>query len=568
MELSKKSVKILVASIVISLAGLIILQSYLLKYTIESKEQAFVRNVYSALNLIVHSLETGETTASVFRVGKAASSPTNPNQYRIEVTQFDDSIQFADELSYSFCYNDESTRLVQFVNDTLYYSVPCTQHVSLEVYNQETANRINLIDTIKPPGKYNIDLATNGDNTNNFIYRFKSDSANAVININGDKKNIVTQKLEGEKKHKFVTKIIDNLAILEWEPIENRIDFVVLDSIIKNHLNKNGINIDYVFGIVSTDDDSLRFEKPPGYAKELRKSEYNTTLFPNDLLTANNELKLYFPNHSTYIIKQISPLLFSTIFFMVIIVICFIYTIRTIISQKRFGRLLISFINNMTHEFKTPISSISLASEAIAKPEVISDKSKIERYNQMIKDENIRMRGQVDKILQMAILEKGDFELELAIIDIHEILRKAAKSFSIQIDNRNGKILTALNANKHFIKADNVHISNIFHNLIDNANKYSQDCPSISITTENSDNMITICIEDNGIGICDNDRKLVFDKYYRVPSGNIHSVKGFGLGLSYVKLMVNAHKGSISINSKLGKGTTVQLILPTVNDSH
>jgi two-component system phosphate regulon sensor histidine kinase PhoR len=232
------------------------------------------------------------------------------------------------------------------------------------------------------------------------------------------------------------------------------------------------------------------------------------------------------------------------------------------IYQRRFAGRLVDFINNMTHEFKTPISTISLAGEAIGKPEVISDTDKVNRFNAVIRDETDRMKKQVDKILQMAILEKGDFKLEKTDVDVHEILKKSVENISLMVEKRNGSLRTDFDARYAEIEADRVHLASVIHNVLENAAKYCEEDPEITISTENTGDDIVIGIADNGPGIDPAEVKQVFDKYYRVPSGNRHDVKGFGLGLSYVKLIVEAHGGTVNMESEPGKGTRVSIRLP------
>jgi two-component system phosphate regulon sensor histidine kinase PhoR len=246
----------------------------------------------------------------------------------------------------------------------------------------------------------------------------------------------------------------------------------------------------------------------------------------------------------------------------VIIVVSFIYTLRVIVIQKRFYISIIDFINNMTHEFKTPISTIALASEAIAKPEVVKSKPKVLQYNALISDENNRMKQQVDKILQMAVLEEGKIELHIAEIDMHSVIQQTIKNISFHVKARNGKITTRLSAANAKISGDAVHLANIVNTLFDNAIKYSSTLPVITIETENIDSRFVLRIIDNGIGIGRDDLLRVFDKYFRVSTGNTHNVKGFGLGLSYVKLMVEAHHGTVELQSRLHHGTTVTIHLP------
>jgi two-component system phosphate regulon sensor histidine kinase PhoR len=216
----------------------------------------------------------------------------------------------------------------------------------------------------------------------------------------------------------------------------------------------------------------------------------------------------------------------------------------------------------MTHEFKTPIATISLASDSILSPKIIADPDKIQRFVGIIKEENKRMLSQVEKVLQMALLDKHDFQLNLKNVDIHEIIQNAVSNIDLQVSQRNGNIYKELHATKPIVLADQTHLTNIIYNLLDNANKYSADHPQINISTKDVPGGINIVVKDKGIGMSKENQKMIFEKFYRVPTGNIHNVKGFGLGLSYVKAMVLAHKGSISVESELNKGSVFTVFLP------
>ena len=292
------------------------------------------------------------------------------------------------------------------------------------------------------------------------------------------------------------------------------------------------------------------------------KTPFKIRLFPNDVISQKYELALFLPEKSSFVAKEMTMLLSMSFLFISILIACFIYFIRIVILQKRFSLSIVDFINNMTHEFKTPISTIALASEAIAKPDILKSKAKLLQYNSLIADENSRMKHQVDKILQMAVLEEGEFELSLSDVDLHSIIQQAVKNISLQVEQRNGKVIAKLEASSFVMKGDAVHIANIVHNILDNALKYSPSIPEITIETKNIESRISIQITDTGIGIGKEDLSRIFEKYFRVSTGNLHNVKGFGLGLSYVKLIVEAHKGTVAIDSKLGSGTTVEIIFP------
>lgn len=220
------------------------------------------------------------------------------------------------------------------------------------------------------------------------------------------------------------------------------------------------------------------------------------------------------------------------------------------------------FVNNMTHEFKTPISTISLASEMLLKPSVTESSDKVNKYANIIYDENSRLKSQVEQVLQIAVLDKGTFSLKKSEINIHEIVELAIDNFEMLIKQREGNVTKHLNATHFNINADPIHITNIIHNLIDNANKYSPEKPDISVSTWNENNGIVVSVQDKGIGISHENQRHVFKKFYRVHTGNIHDVKGFGLGLYYVKTIVEAHSGTIRLFSEIKKGTRFEIFIP------
>jgi two-component system phosphate regulon sensor histidine kinase PhoR len=231
-------------------------------------------------------------------------------------------------------------------------------------------------------------------------------------------------------------------------------------------------------------------------------------------------------------------------------------------TQKKLSEIKSDFINNMTHELKTPLATISLAIDALTNEKVIHDTEKIRYYSSMIKDENKRMNKQVEKILQAARIEKQDISLKLQRLNAHDVISKITNNLSLQIQERSGTLSLKLDAVKYEIDADEVHFSNIIFNLLDNAIKYSKDQPVIQVSTENSNGMLALKVKDNGIGMNKETQGRVFEKFYRAHTGNLHNVKGFGLGLSYVKAMVEAHGGRVKVESTQGKGSTFTVFFP------
>ncbi|HYG49695.1 MAG TPA: HAMP domain-containing sensor histidine kinase, partial [Flavobacteriales bacterium] len=258
---------------------------------------------------------------------------------------------------------------------------------------------------------------------------------------------------------------------------------------------------------------------------------------------------------------QLGGWLFGSIIILLVLSF-FIYAISVVLKQKRLADVKNDFINNMTHELKTPIATISLATEVLSKKGIESDPQRINQYAGIIKHENTRLENMVERVLKLATLEKEKIELKPTEVDIHELLADCIKSFETQIVAEGGTINTRFNASKTILIGDRVHLFNIFSNLIDNAKKYSDKYPVINVSTINNDNGIIISVSDNGIGIAPENLKMIFEKFYRVPTGNVHNVKGFGLGLFYVKYIVDEHSGKINVTSKVGRGTTFEVYLP------
>jgi two-component system phosphate regulon sensor histidine kinase PhoR len=254
---------------------------------------------------------------------------------------------------------------------------------------------------------------------------------------------------------------------------------------------------------------------------------------------------------------------FSTVVLLVVIIF-FSYTLFIILKQKRLSEIQKDFINNMTHEFKTPISTIAVSTQVLKDPGIIHQPERLLNYTTIIEKENNRLKQQVERVLQMARLDKEDIGLKKEVIDVHSIVQDAVKNTSHALEDKNGEVLLGLKAEHHLIEADKLHLTNVFHNLLDNAIKYSHESPRIEITSAANGGQLHIHVRDNGIGISAENQKRVFQKFFRVPTGNVHDVKGFGLGLSYVKTIIEAHKGNIRLDSELGKGCLFTITLPLI----
>lgn len=345
-------------------------------------------------------------------------------------------------------------------------------------------------------------------------------------------------------------------------PIEERIDFQQLNEILDRELDFNGLNLPHYFSVINKDGKELYKSKGFESVGNDNDSEYYTQiLFPNDPNPQPNYLRVYFPTKKNYILSSIT-LTLPSILFTILLLFTFILTIIIISRQKRLSEIRTDFMNNMTHELKTPVSSISLASQMLNDKSITKTPAMIEQLSGVIRGETKRLTQQIDKVLQMSIFEKESSALKLEEMDINELILNIASNFAIKVENTGGKIDLDLDAEDCFALVDEIHFTNIIYNLMDNALKYSKGALNLSVRTWNEKEHLLISIQDNGIGIKKSDQKRIFDKFYRVSTGNVHNVKGFGLGLAYVKKVVTDHKGTIRVESELNIGTKFIISIP------
>ena len=331
-------------------------------------------------------------------------------------------------------------------------------------------------------------------------------------------------------------------------------------------------NLKFEFAISDVEGDYEFYSN--GYEQEFwdtvhNKRNYYPILRDTDNLamTETNELLIIIvPDVDKQVWYSLRWILVGAITFFLIILAAFYVTVKTLLNQKRLSQIKSDFINNMTHEFKTPLATISLAVDALRSPKVQSNPEKSAYFTNIIKEENIRMNKHVETILQAAFLEKQELNLNLSKVSVHEMVKEVAGTFALQLQDKNGQIDFLLNASSDTISADDTHFRNMISNLIDNAIKYSQDPVRIVISSHSTRNHFVMCIQDNGIGMNKESVKRIFEKFYRAHTGNLHNVKGFGLGMSYVKTVIDAHKGKIKVDSAVGKGTSFTIEMPLMQD--
>lgn len=367
-------------------------------------------------------------------------------------------------------------------------------------------------------------------------------------------------EMKSHNLKKIASKVVTELKAQERKPIPPE----RIQAILQHELSNRDIPVAFEFGVVSDSVQSSRSAEADSLL--LATSPYQVNLFPNDIFQKDIRLSVYFPGKEMFIYRTVSWLLLASLLFSVIMLVTFALSIYFILRQKKISEMKSDFINNMTHEFKTPIATISVAADSIANPKVIGNPERIRYFSEMIKKENTRMNRQVEDILTIARLDKKEFEFKWEAVNLHDLINDVIESIALQVEKKGGRIETGFDAQNPVVTSDRIHCANVVYNLIDNANKYSADAPEIKILTRNTHRGILFSVEDNGIGMSKAVQSRIFERFYRQTSGNIHNVKGFGLGLSYVKAVVEANHGQITVHSEPGKGSRFTVFIPFIRE--
>ncbi|WP_167615673.1 sensor histidine kinase [Maribellus sediminis] len=386
----------------------------------------------------------------------------------------------------------------------------------------------------------------------------------------GGLKGFMEQSMEQQQRRKSWLRNSNwrnyKIQLEDW-PIEKRIDSTRLVQFLETGLQATKIDLPYKYSITNSNlgrqsvilgDKDFDSRSPGLYSQPLFQNDYDGP--------KPNYLNIYFPHRKRYLLKQTGLTIIPTIILTGLLIAIFAYAIMIILRQKKLSMVKNDFINNMTHELKTPISTISLASQMLQDGSISNTPATIAHVSKVISQESKRLSFQVEKVLQMAVFNEGRLKLKLREFDVNKMIETVASNFELRVKNKNGTLTTEIKADNAIVKGDEVHITNVIFNLLDNAMKYSRDVPHIKVSTENRKDQVMISVEDNGIGIAKEHHAQIFDRFYRVPTGNVHDVKGFGLGLSYVKKIVDLHNGIIKVESALNKGTRFKIYFPQINN--
>ncbi|MFN8284626.1 MAG: HAMP domain-containing sensor histidine kinase [Chitinophagales bacterium] len=492
----------------LGLFGIGIVQIFWLKNAIKSREQDFDKTVFEAMNEMSTKIE---------------DLSYQPLVSNLMQTSFQSSVR-----------TNESGEIILEYMDTTGYS------------NEFRVKDPTLLEN-------NFSLQNDGNNQN--VYLPYNNKANTHANTAADQPTIDIDNLQ-----QFMAQQMTSLR-----PITEILDTGKLKEIINHCLEEHGLKTRVNYGVTEYAPNNFVLLSRNTSMSQLYKSDYTIDLFRRSMFDDNKTLKLIFPERKKYLYSEMSPLILSSSLFFLMVVAAFILTFQIIFKQKKLSDMKTDFINNMTHELKTPIATISIASEMLKDTSISASEENRSKYAGIIFEENKRLYNHVEQVLQLARLEKGELQLNLDDRDVHEIIATTASRFQLILQELDGKVELNLNAVHTIFKVDEMHFTNVINNLIDNAIKYNDKTPLIKINTLNVPVGIQIEVTDNGVGLTKEDQQKIFDKFYRVSKGNVHDTKGFGLGLSYVKSIIEKHNGEIKVESKLKEGSKFTILLPIEN---
>lgn len=513
----------------VSLIGIILVQVYWFNSSFENNEEQFKFHIQQVIGNVAHNLEKKEAENFISNYEKIKDSTGR-------IPKKSDLLQF--------CYVKKNGS----TNETIIYSnsiIAENYQLPLNAFGKKSSE--TTIKTYTAKRKTEIF-------SNNSI-----DNPNGIKSLNSQTKIEKSGELEILRNASFEIAYKDIASAL---PIEERITKENLRAVLAAELNQYGVKTDFEFGIyrngnaTQVKSDNFKYDQ---------YGTYSIPVFEDVDGNKKYQLLVSFPCKKRYLFSELIAISSLSIVFTLIIILAYASALSQLVKQRQISEIKTDFINNMTHEFKTPIATINLALDAIKNPKVIDDKEKVLRYMQMIRDENKRMHAQVENVLRISKLEKKELEITKEPIDIHKIIEHAIDHVKLILDDRQGKIITTFAANRKVALLNDVHFTNIIVNIIDNAIKYSTKDPVIEIVTENVKDFVIIKIKDNGIGMSKIVQKRIFEKFYREHTGNIHNVKGHGLGLAYVKRIVEDHNCEITVESEKGYGSTFILKIPLIN---
>ncbi|WP_423819121.1 HAMP domain-containing sensor histidine kinase [Salinimicrobium sp. TIG7-5_MAKvit] len=522
--MNKKIFFLLVVLMSLSLTGIIFVQGFWIKNTVESKEKQFSFNAKQILRRVANEVENKELENYYFAMQELVDSLGAQADSAIINEIFEEQQEFSDDVYLSSQGSLEedfklSTAFLDASVDTVQFKKLINRKVSKLVENDSMNENM---------------LSTTG--RINRIFRMK------------------------DVEKEFIRSTVSEYT--SRKPLHERVSRSYLEDLIQTELSNRGMNTSFEYGIygngLATKVQSDNFELDA-------RTTYRVPIFTSGNSSNNYQLFVNFTEKKQVVLSSITLMAALSIIFTLIIVIAYSSALSQLIRQRQISEIKTDFINNMTHEFKTPIATINLALDAIKNPKVMNNPEKVAHYHRMIRDENKRMHAQVENVLRISRLEKNELDLKKERLDLHELIEEAITHVELIIEDKQGYVQTHFGALRASILANPTHFTNVIVNLLDNAVKYSPDTPKIDIYTENVKNYIVMKVRDQGSGMTKPVQKKIFEKFYREHTGDIHNVKGHGLGLAYAKRILDDHHGQISVESEKGKGSTFIIKLPLIS---
>jgi two-component system phosphate regulon sensor histidine kinase PhoR len=511
---------------VLGMTGLILVQTYWINNALKIKQKQFDQLVNHSMNRITSEIERREALSYILR---ELSFQSWNDSFQV-MKEFDLSLESGsagkNEGQISLRINHE------FSGGNYFQGSPSMYHVR---------NDSQSIVLPEPEDR------SYGAARNNLISGGYDDQAFIDLERKIGSKKVLVEKLVSEL---FRPRL----------PFEERIDKISLVSIIQRVLAQQDLKLDFEYALINPENRIVY--QSDDFKPDKENVFYTARIFPGDLFSKTGYLSIYFPDQRSYIFKSLGIMGASSIALTTMITVIFFLTLYVLFRQKRLSEMKSDFVNNMTHELKTPISTISLASQMLNDNNIPYENKNISHISRIIETESRKLGYQVEKVLQMAIFETGRITVRKKSLDLHELMLPLLNNFELQIRKKEGSLSWNLGASRSVVNADEMHTVNMVSNLLDNAMKYCREVPEIRVSTRNEKTWIVLSVEDNGVGISKENQARVFEKFYRVPTGNIHNVKGFGLGLSYVKKIVEIHQGRIVLKSEPGNGTKFDVYLP------
>ncbi|KAB1154406.1 sensor histidine kinase [Flavobacterium luteum] len=528
--MNKLFFRLLVVLMSLSLIGIILVQVYWFNTSFKNNDEQFRYHVTQVIGNVADKLQKEEAYSFIDKYKKLKDSIGKEPEK-------------SDFLEFGYYQRDSRT------NETIIYS----NNIVSEDFNVSSSFFDKKTDSIKKLKNFSSKRITEVYNNNDI------DNSGVQQKVTPDIKIQKSDKLDILENAQFEIFFKDIAAV---KPLQDRVSIEKLQKLLEIELKEYEVKTPFEFGIYSN---GLATKVKSDRFKFNKNSTYSIPIFTDNEGNNKYQLLVSFPHKQKFLFSELVGITLLSIIFTLIIIIAYSSALNQLIRQRQISEIKTDFINNMTHEFKTPIATINLALDAIKNPKVIQDKEKINRYLQMIRDENKRMHAQVENVLRISKLEKRELDIAKESNNIHDIIEDAIEHVNLIIEDRDGTITTHLQANRTTVLLNDVHFTNVIVNVLDNAIKYSPNVPKIDIYTENIKDFVIIKIKDQGSGMSKAAQKRIFEKFYREHTGDLHNVKGHGLGLAYVKRIVEDHNGEIFVESEKGKGSTFIIKIPLIN---